>query len=259
MAELTKDTVLKALMRAAVTLGITGLVALVVLLTFIGVPALLFEWYLPLQLAGGLAALLSVGYAARRLWRKHRLRRRARTSLVARAELEGLALDGDMRVDLGAFDDAYAEILTELRKPGLDRSNLSLLSEGEVREAQARLFRLVSAAARLRADMQRLTPRGSHQAPSPMVEEMRKDLVDIGREIGRLRADTETLWHRLVRMRQLSQQPLRAPGDEADLTGVLSELDRAVSAFREIDEARAQSVEQRVDRLLKQARTKQGA
>lgn len=259
MAELTKDTVFKALMRAAVTLGIMSLVALAGLLTLIGVPAMLFEWYLPLQLAGGLAAVLGVGYAARRLWRKHRLRRQARTSLVARAELEGLALDGDMRVNLRAFDEAYAEILTELRTPGLDRSNLSLLSEGEVREAQARLFRLVGAAARLRADMHRLAPKSSQQAPSPMVEEMRKDLVDIGREIGRLRADTETLWHRLVRMRQLSQQPLHAPGDEADLAGVLSELDRAVSAFREIDETRAQSVEQRVDHLLRQARTEQRA
>lgn len=216
-----------------------------------GVGALLevpMAFQIGVGVAGGSAVVLGGG----RLVRRWMLKSQAKTSLLARARLEGLRLNRDAEAVLGAFDHSYQRALGLLAMP--DLAAMGTEARHNLDRVRAQIYDLVSTEMRLRLDAKKLRKLRTVGAVSSVLDDAQQQMRALHVESDKIAQDTQRLADRLDRVRQLSAGPTRGSEASEGIARVLEDLDHTASAYEEIERERLESAEERAERLLRARR-----
>lgn len=200
-----------------------------------------------LSLAAGTIGALSI----EKWWKRRRLIREGHQSLLARAQADGLVLDRATRDVLRAFDRIYANILGEISDPAFSQPHLAVVAEADIRRVQDHLYQLARTACKLRGDRREMDAMGATQFSAELSIELEADIRALDEEARQLLTDSQRLWQRLSRVRQMAHNPSGSAGER--LAEALAEVDRALASFREIDETRLSSARARAERTTERA------
>ena len=205
-----------------------------------------------LSVAGGSAALWLVGRGTRRLV----LGRKARRSLRARAQYDGIWLNRDADGVLGAFDHSYQRALGLLDSPQL--AGVAADARRDLDRVRAQIYDVVSTEMRLRKDAKGLRKLRGVEAVNTALTEAEDQMRALHEESSRIAQDTLRLADRLDRVRQLAAGPARSDDAAEGLSRVLEDLDRTATAYEEIARERLESAESRAQRLARAREAQKG-
>lgn len=170
-----------------------------------------------------------LGFGASTLIGRRRLRARAESSLIARAELRRLELTDGMAARLHLFDDAWSKLQASLTDPSLPGAEVS----AQVAAVQDELFRLAERHATVSRELSQL---GLYSA-SDMIETTRQDKRA---ELARLEAEAEELVRETRALAATADQVRAlASGRATEATDALkdavSQFNLTLAAYREVE------------------------
>src|SRR5262249_17466131 len=151
----------------------------------------------------GVAGVTLLGAGTRRFVRRSRLKKRAETELIARAELNQLRVDRDLQDVMRAFDLSYKRG-REIFEAG-DRGGETLAVEAAVDLERVRehLYEVAQTKAGLIADLRALRRGSRVEALASAGDDLKKRAADRQREAERIATDTQQLAQRLVEVSSL--------------------------------------------------------
>jgi hypothetical protein len=200
----------------------------------------------------GIAGASVLGLIGQRAARKSRLQRLAKTSLVAKAELEGLRLDRETSSVLGLFDLAYQSAMDRLADPEVLRADLGIDVMSNLDRARDHLYKLTSVEVKLRLDLRQMTALASSSSVASAADELRAQIAEIDREANSIAGDAQKLSARVTEVHRLIGSGQKTEETRGRLQDALRELDVTASAYKEIDDSSLEAAQRRVQQLRKQ-------
>ncbi len=192
------------------------------------------------------------GVFAQRVAKRNRLKRLAATSLVAKAELDGLRLNRETESVLGLFDLAYQSAMDRLADPEVLRADLGIDVMSNLDRARDHLYKLTSVEVKLRKDLRTMTELANSSSVATAAEELRNQIAEIDREAGSIADDAQKLSARITEVHRLIGAGQRTEETRGRLQDALRDLDITASAYKEIDDSSLEAARRRVEQLRKQ-------
>ena len=189
-------------------------------------PAILYTGFG--MLAGGWAISTLVWAASRR-----RLHARAQRSLIARADLRGVALTDGMSARLHVFDDAYQQLQSALNDPSLPHADRSAEVTAELTGAQDELYRLVERYAVVKQEMGELGQYASTELVLQTRDEKQVELTRIDHEAEELVKQTRALAATAEQVRALASS--RSSETSERLKAAIDQFNLTLAAYREVE------------------------
>ena len=185
---------------------------------------------------------------------RRRLQAQARTSLIARAELEQLQLSDGMEARLHLFDDAWLQLESALSDPSLPHADRSAEVTAELNRAQGELFQIAQRQAVVAKELAQL----GLYASSDLVEASKGDKRA---ELERLDAGAEELVKETRALASTAEQVRAlASGRSSEAAGRLkdavSQFNLTLSAYKEV-EAETKALQDGVRRAAAKAQQSQ--
>lgn len=214
--------------------------------------------YAPMINTGlAMIALSLLGAGVVRFRRRRRLRKAARTSLVARARLDRLRLPSEIEAVLAAFDLSFRNITQELSLSPQAGGELAASILRELERAQGRMYEIARQQVRVRADLAELERLDAVRSVAATAAELRAEQAQLGEEADLLATNAQRLQERVASVRRISAgSSMESEPARAALEQVLEDLERTEAAYREID---AGDLKQREARAREQARLRAAA
>lgn len=229
----------RKLVLTLLLLGWSGFWAVLTLIGWIfSLPALLTT-------GGAVLSATFVGVLVTRAVRRRRLAERAESELIARAELDRLALDRPLGAILGDFDVSYRRARQMLETSEMIDEGLAVEAGVDLERVREHLYDVARRSAATRADLRSLE---RARSKSDTVAELRRELAERHAEAEQIAKDCFQLSKRLTEIRAMGVGQNDASTGRA-LEQVIQELDRTSAAYREIEAA-----ETEVQRRVRQAR-----
>ena len=181
------------------------------------------------MVAGGMLGVGGAYMAGQR-----RLKGRAQTSLIARADLHQLMLTDGMATRLHLFDDAWVKLQASLDDPSLPHADRSAEVTAEIEDAQGTLFELARRHAVIRQELKQL----GRYASSDLLEATRGEKQA---ELDRIEADADSLVRETKTLAQTADQVRAlATGGTTETTtrlrDAVAQFNHTLAAYREIED-----------------------
>ena len=194
----------------------------------------------------------SIPFFRKRGARRAKLRARAKQELVARARFDALRIDRNVEEVFEAFDRTYERIgrdLVDVR--GVDAGLASRVSE-QLDATRERLYATARSKSLILRDLRRYGSRARTRAVKSAAQSARDDATLRQAEIERMLGDVDRLAGRLQEVMLLNSGSRADKAAGRELEGVMSDLDRTVAAYEQID-----ALENETERRVAQLRARQ--
>ena len=181
---------------------------------------------------GMVGAGLAVSAVAWGVGRRRR-QARARRSLSARADMDGLALTEGMSARLHVFDDAFHQLQNALDDPGLPHADRSVEVTAELTEAQGALYRLAERSSAVRREIGQLGRHASTDLVRQTRDDKQAELTRLDREAEELVKQTRVLAATAEQVRELASA--RSATTTERLREAVDQFNLTLSAYREVE------------------------
>jgi len=162
------------------------------------------------------------------------MKRRAKNSLQARADLEDLALDETMEGTLVVFDVTHHRLRGLLSEPGLkDVLDVDAISRNLVQSGEE-LYELARRHAGLRADEKRLREQKETTVVEQALASNEAQRTELEGAAERIASELSTLQTKFESTRTLARSVTRGEDEAARLQEAQRELDASTTAIREL-------------------------